>query len=205
MKKNQSMQTFGLYFKAIIATCITILMFYPMFGGALTILNGSFVYFSYFLCIFLLLIYIVFDVMQQVQFKQIEEDRTTDAKGLKKLEESRLKDYLLFSYTTLIVIIGLLQGRYIMSPVLGLLYIVLELFQMYQMIVMPKFTKVAQKTTHLDVLKKFLFFAMSIVLLLGNQPFEAWNLPVATALLLLFNIINLLNIVHKNDLANKQR
>lgn len=203
LKKNQSTQTYGLYFKAILATCITILMFYPMFGGALTILNGSFVYFSYFLCVFLLLIYIAFDVMQQLQFKKLTENKITDAAVQQELKDNKLKDYLLFSYTTLIVMIGLLQGRYIMSPVLGLLYIFVELFQIYRMIANPKYTKVAEKTTYFDILKKVLFFSTSIVLLLGNQPFEAWNLPVATALLLLFNIINLLNIVRKNDLVNK--
>lgn len=190
--ENKKTVNYNILIKSVIATAITILMFTPLFGGILTILNGTFVYFSYFLVVFLLVAYMVLEVIDFIKASSPKAKQNESKEAIKVQK-------LLFSYTSLIIMIGLLQGRYIVQPILGILFIVIELFQLYRYIANPSYQQELERVTLGDRIKKGLFFLTSLMLLLGNQPFESMGIPVATALLLVLDIVTMINVLKKQN------
>lgn len=186
--EEQSTVTKSLFiFQGILATIITILMFYPMFGGTLMILNGTFIYFSYFLAVFLIIILAVIDFTQLYILRKRENI------------EVKKHNYLSFSFISLVVMIGLLEGHYIFSPLLAIIYIFLMLLQIFDFAVYNDVKNISEhfKINIFDILQRVLFYITAVLLLLGNQPFEVMHIPVATTTLFVLIIISVANFMLK--------
>ena len=171
--------------RGIVATIIAILMFYPMFGGTLTILNGTFIYFSYFLAIFLVAILGIIDFGQLIYMKKHKD------------EELAKENILAFMFLSLMVMIGLLEGHYIFSPLMAIIYIFLLLLQLFQLTINKEQEETFFQIQIVDIIQRVFFYATTILLLLGNQPFEFWGIPVATTALFVFVLISVINFIVK--------
>ena len=187
MQEEQTPKNMNVYFgiAQTLTAVIAVLMFYPMFGGTLLLLNGIFVYFSYFLATFLLVVYTFFDFILVLKVR-----KTKDAGCIKK-------EHLSFLFCTLFVILGLMQGRYVVAPILSVIYIVLAFTQVYQIAIDSGENIKYHKISFIDVLQRIVFLLAALSLLLGNQPFETYNLPLATIMLFLLVFINFLNLCSK--------
>lgn len=176
-----------LIFQGILATTISILMFYPMFGGRLILFNGTFIYFSYFLAVFLVVILSIIDFIQLLLLRK---------KASAYFVEER-NNYLVFIFVSLIVMIGLLEGHYIFSPLLAIIYIVLMILQLVQLIINKENDIVLYQLGTLDVVQRMLFYTTTVCLLVGNQPFELFYIPLATTMLFVLVVISIINFAVK--------
>lgn len=172
--------------RGLILTIVTVLLFYPGFGGTLMVLNGVFIYFSYFLAAMLLAIYAIIHVAVIIT----NRNRITDDDSLQYQKE----EFVLFSYAAIMIMIGLLQGRYILNPILGVALILLEFIPLYELVLHPEKGRKYFTRSMTTIIKEMLFFVTAILLLIGNQPFEQWNIPLAESLLLLVILLNIFNM-----------
>ncbi len=172
--------------RGLMLTIITVLLFYPGFGGTLMVLNGVFIYFSYFLAAMLLAIYAIIHVAVTITNRK----KVTDDGSLQYQKE----EFVLFSYAAIMIMIGLLQGRYVLNPILGVTFILLEFTPLYEVILHPEKSQKYFKRSMTTIIKEMLFFVTAILLLIGNQPFEQWNIPLAESLLLVVILLNIFNM-----------
>ncbi|MGL5042653.1 MAG: hypothetical protein ACRC6X_06110 [Culicoidibacterales bacterium] len=164
-------------------TIVTILLYYPKFGGALTVLNGVFIYFSYFLATIMLLVYAIMHFVALFRMKYVIDEKI-------KLQQTK-EEFVLFSYAAVMIMTALLQGRYIMLPILGVSYILLELLPVYRFMLYAGRTEMKCKRTIWTWVKEVLFFVTCLLFFVGNQPFQQLQLPVAELLLLILIFINI--------------
>jgi len=167
----------------VLATIVTVLMFYPMFGGTFIVFNGTFIYFSYFLALFLVAILSIIDFVQLIILRK--------KRDLYFVEERN--NYLIFIFVSLFIMIGLLVGRYVFPPLLGIMYIFLMLMQLFQLIINHDNDRALYEFTKLDFVQRILFYLTTMLLLVGNQPFELWHIPLTTTVLFLFVVVSILN------------
>jgi hypothetical protein len=169
--------------RGLILTIVTVLLYYPKFGGTLTVLSGVFIYFSYFLAAVMLFVYAIIHFVAIFRVKYIMDEKI-------KLQQAK-EEFVLFSYATVMIMTALLQGRYIMLPVLGLSYILLELLPVYGFMLYTERTEIKFERSILNWVKEILFFLTAILFFVGNQPFQQLQLPMAELLLLGLIFINI--------------
>lgn len=167
--------------QGVLATIIAGLMFYPMFGGTLMILNGTFIYFSYFLAVFLVAILALVDFISLFVISRKKENRNYKM------------NVLAFLFVSFMVMIGLLEGHYVFSPLLAVMYIFMSLMEIFQIASNKKESDVFFQVSILDVIQRIFFYITAIIILLGNQPFEIWGIPIATTALFVLNVIFVVN------------
>jgi len=169
--------------QGVLAMIIIVLMFYPMFGGTLFVFNGTFIYFSYFLALFIVVILGIIDFIQLFSLQK--------KKDLYFAEERN--NYLVFIFVSLMIMIGLLVGHYVFSPLLGIMYIFLMVMQSFQLIINKDNDLVLYKLHILDFVQRVLFYLSAMLLLIGNQPFEIWRVPIASTMLFVLVLVSILN------------
>lgn len=179
--KIEKKQT-GLYLvRGILALCTLILIFYPMFGGSLLLFGGTFVYFSYFLATFFIILLALVDGFAL----------------FKSSKEAAKRENILFMFISAIICFAILQGRYIINPIMGIIYFVIQLLQAYLICTDAiKYQKISEMTKW-DWAQRILFYLTMVVILVGNQPFEQYHIPVASSLLMVLTIISLINFINK--------
>jgi len=169
--------------QGVLAMIITVLMFYPMFGGTLYVFNGTFIYFSYFLALFLVVILGIIDLFQLVTLRKKHDLYFSEERN----------NYLVFIFVSLMIMIGLLVGHYVFPPLLGIIYIFLMIMQLFQLIMNKDNDRVLYELHTLDYIQRFLFYLTAMLLLVGNQPFEIWHIPITTTMLFVFVVVSILN------------
>lgn len=173
------------YLRIILMGLFVVLLFTPMFGGSLLIFQGTFIYFSYFLATFVVGIIGILDLYTIAALRKI-----TDQIKLRQ-------EITIFLIGSILIMIGLLQGRYVGISLLGVSYILLALLQLYWLVLDEAKASTLSQITYVDLLQHLVFYLGTVVLLLGNQPFESWNIPLASASLIFLILLSIGNMFLK--------
>ncbi|TLG76593.1 hypothetical protein [Culicoidibacter larvae] len=170
----------------LLLTVGMIAIFYiPNFGGSIQFFfDGAILPFSHFLTA---VIIIAIGILEYFTFVHM---RINKARNLDQLLRPADEQAHIFFALVLVV---LLLGNFYIPTYIALVFIIRELV-MYGLRLQYAYAGNGALSEQISGIQRFFFFIAMLISVLGNQPFELWNIPVQDICLIVAAVVSILSL-----------